>query len=505
MRLFGVNEFSARFPSMIAGALTALLIYWLALSMGLAAPGARMASLAAATSLLLCGIAKAATTDSVLTLTVVAAMWLHWEQRKRFSWVRHAAFWAVLAASALVKGPPGLAIVALGLACNAAWERWAARRGGLTGSAKIEWRQLAVRGAAGAAIFLALGLPWVVAAWRRTDGEFFRVSVGHHVVDRSMESFEGHGGPIFYYIPVALIGLFPWTALLFSAARWGWARRNEAAIRYCWSWFAPGFLMFSLAATKLPHYIAPLLPALALMIGGWWASGAAPGCGGQPPFPGLGWRRAGAALMGLAGVAAVSAIAVLIAVFDLGRFWLPFGAFGAALALACLGGAAAAWSRSGLAWPRAARIWGWGAVAAYAVLFAWLLPSLEPLRPSKALVEPILRSAPPGTELLALEYTEPCLFFYWGAPVRIYDEGESVLGIGRLANASRPAALVAEAERWQRWRERYGRLRGGLPEGIHPLLEGRYFQLQHGEWLDLVVVTNWTKAGEASGAAEAMD
>src|SRR5690606_1427981 len=61
----------------------------------------------------------------------------------------------------------------------------------------------------------------------------------------------------------------PFTGVVVPAVRWVWTQEANPAIRFLWSWFLPGFIIFSLVTTKLPHYIAPLLPAMALMIGLW--------------------------------------------------------------------------------------------------------------------------------------------------------------------------------------------------------------------------------------------
>ena len=301
MRLWGPNAFAARFVSSLAGSATVLLIFLFALRMGCDKEGSLLAAMTAMLTVLPFCISKAATTDSVLTMTVVAAMFLYWQQlRNPFLWSRHFAFWAILAFSALVKGPVGPAIVGLGIICEKTWrsftqEKYKDSRLGETEFFKFSFQSgnlnpaifLLLRTLAGIALFLVIGLPWAIQAALKTSGgvekdhpnNFILTAIQHHVIDRMFQSFEGHsggflsylpGGAVFYYIPVVMIGVFPLFALILLAARWTWKKRNTLEGRFLFSWFLPGFLMFSLVSTKLPHYSAPLLPALALMGGLWW-------------------------------------------------------------------------------------------------------------------------------------------------------------------------------------------------------------------------------------------
>jgi 4-amino-4-deoxy-L-arabinose transferase-like glycosyltransferase len=97
--------------------------------------------------------------------------------------------------------------------------------------------------------------------------------MGHHVVDRASKPLEHHGGSLLlmlpYYVPVVIVGFLPWTVFLpASLAR---VKRRECggvvgrALIFGWS--VPTFILMTIVATKMPHYILPIWPALAWSVG----------------------------------------------------------------------------------------------------------------------------------------------------------------------------------------------------------------------------------------------
>ncbi|MCL5270198.1 MAG: glycosyltransferase family 39 protein [bacterium] len=483
MRLLGVNEISARMPAALAGAATTALVHRLALALGCGPAGALLAALMTMSSALLFGIAKAATTDAVLTLTIVAMMRLLWRQRQGpFSWIRHCAIYAILGASVLVKGPPGPLVLATAVAGEGAWRAWRERRG-----YRPDIKAIFRRWAVGWLVFLAVALPWAVLAWRRTGGEYFAMALGHHVLERSLKPLESHGGKsllfLFYYFPVLAAGLFPWFAPALLGLRHAWVRRGEASWRFLWCWLVPSYIVFSLVRTKLPHYIAPLLPAAALMAGLWWD---APRGGGAVRLEATrGWWRAGAVVTAILGAltgAGLVGIAVYLA-------WRPLLAPAVLAGIVIIGGSVAG---GGLWWRRRAgsAIAAWAGMMAVGglVVFTWALPSIEPLRISKNLTAWVARHAPPGTRLLGAEYREPSLVFYWSAPVEMLGNSHPEKALERLRDPKTPTALIAPLDRWNKWK----RL---LPELNRPPIsiryQGRYYLFHRGRWTDMVVVGNW--------------
>ncbi|MCA8961329.1 MAG: glycosyltransferase family 39 protein [Planctomycetes bacterium] len=129
----------------------------------------------------------------------------------------------------------------------------------------------------GALLLFGLGLSWYVALGAtRPDGfAFMQELFWEHHVGRFLDSKQGHGGPIVYYVPVLIGGALPWSAYL-VAALWGDDRRgfDDARRRFLHLFSIFGaltFVFFSIAATKLPNYIGPVFPVVALLVADRWS------------------------------------------------------------------------------------------------------------------------------------------------------------------------------------------------------------------------------------------
>ncbi|MBV9760249.1 MAG: phospholipid carrier-dependent glycosyltransferase [Acidobacteriaceae bacterium] len=154
---------------------------------------------------------------------------------------RFAAIGACLGIAALAKG-----LVPIGLALPLFW------------FLRPYWRDW---WSAVAALF-AVALPWYVAVTARNGPAFLQEFFLKHHFERLYSSALQHVQPWYYYVPVLLLALFPWTPLLFAAARIPWDQRR----RFLAAVFLFGFLAFSLSLNKLPGYLLPLLPSLFVLI-----------------------------------------------------------------------------------------------------------------------------------------------------------------------------------------------------------------------------------------------
>ncbi|PTX98630.1 glycosyltransferase family 39 protein [Opitutus sp. ER46] len=128
----------------------------------------------------------------------------------------------------------------------------------------------------GVALFLAVALPWHILAALRNETWVQRYIVYEHF-ERFLTPAASREGPPWYFIPIILVGLFPWVGFLWPAVRaWfagGWKRRAEHADRWFFvTWFGFIFLFFSVSSSKLPPYILPVFPALAVIFGRWIGS-----------------------------------------------------------------------------------------------------------------------------------------------------------------------------------------------------------------------------------------
>ena len=123
---------------------------------------------------------------------------------------------------------------------------------------------------AGIVTFLAVAVPWYAAVGWRTDGEFLRMFFLGENVGRFLEPKERHGGPVVYHPLVLLVGFAPWSAFLlptvwFAVRGFRAPGPERAPYRFLGCWAGGYLLFFSLAATKLPNYLLPAYPPLAVL------------------------------------------------------------------------------------------------------------------------------------------------------------------------------------------------------------------------------------------------
>ncbi|MGH7263738.1 MAG: hypothetical protein ACREMB_02640, partial [Candidatus Rokuibacteriota bacterium] len=132
---------------------------------------------------------------------------------------------------------------------------------------------------AGAALVLGIAAPWYAAMlWEH--GADYAARARGETLGRVFRTVTGPGGTLLFYVPVLLIGFFPWSAFLPGAlatsireARAGrLAERGAAAAVFAAVWVLSVLVVFSLFRSRLPHYIAPLFPPAALLVAAAWPS-----------------------------------------------------------------------------------------------------------------------------------------------------------------------------------------------------------------------------------------
>ncbi len=251
-----------RLPSLIGAIGAVLLTYWTALAF-VARRTALLAALMMASSILLGVEARLAKTDAVLLLTSVAAMGalarIYLMSRRTpdlaVGWRLPAILWTALAGGVLLKGPlilmfVGLAALALSIADRSGRWLWS------------------LRPVAGLAWLIVLVLPWFAAIIAKSGASFFAQSVGEDMLAKIISGQEAHGAPPGFYFLLFWVTFWPGSVLAGLAAPRVWQARREPGARFLLAWLIPSWVVFEAVLTKLPHYVLPLYPAIAILIAG---------------------------------------------------------------------------------------------------------------------------------------------------------------------------------------------------------------------------------------------
>ncbi|HEV3156986.1 MAG TPA: glycosyltransferase family 39 protein [Candidatus Baltobacteraceae bacterium] len=262
-KFLGMTSFAFRLPSALATIGIGTLV-GVATARMIGTRAAVLATLILSASLLHSIIGRLAIMDALLDFGIVWAI---------FAWVRAiregdatSSFlaWIALALGVLAKGPIALVIVALVIIPWAWWERqsgvqqYTPTRAGLL---------------SGVLIFALITVPWYVMLSARAGYSALGTLLGHYSVGRYLGIIENQSGPIWYYLPVLVLGFFPWFAFVIPALVSAWNRRNDVSAsleRLLIVWSIVPLVFFSLAQTKLPNYIALEMPALAIAVAMWF-------------------------------------------------------------------------------------------------------------------------------------------------------------------------------------------------------------------------------------------
>ena len=246
-----------RIPSLL-GALATMLLTYAAACAFVSRRGALMAAVLMGATILLGVEARLAKTDAVLAGTIIGAMaalaraWMRRDEDPPLSPTWRIGFWVALGFGILVKGPiaplvVGLAALLLSISRRSA--RWLKTLGpGL-----------------GFVIVALIVLPWFAAIAIKSGGSFFEASLGDDMLAKVGQSKERHGAPPGTYLAVFLGTAWPLAPFFLLSLPFVWRERRDPAVLFALAWAIPMWLVFEAVRTKLPHYVMPLYPALAIL------------------------------------------------------------------------------------------------------------------------------------------------------------------------------------------------------------------------------------------------
>lgn len=413
-----------RVPSFL-GALAALLLTFQIVRLFAPVETAFYSALLLGSTLLLMVESKNAKTDAVLLATILGTQYfllrLYLNAREPQSAPAPGlpailCGWACFALGILVKGPIIALVCGFTAIAVSLWDR--------------QWRWLArSRPILGTLLTLLIVLPWMIAIGIATNGEFFLRSLGQDFAFKVAGVAEAHGAPPGYFTLFSNVTFWPATLVLIPAIWFGFRHRNQPVVRYLLAWAGSVWLMFELTPTKLPHYVLPAYPALAIL-GAMWLTRSREGA------PTRGERIAVVASLAIFLVVTLALAGLLLAApFALGpgASLLSYYGVGAGVITAFV--VAAAVKQGKLAQAVGAAVLC--AVVLYGTTWIGVAPALTEFRLSPQIAAAVARHARPDDPPVVIAgYAEPSAIFLLGT--------DTVLTVGAAAGeiAARKGGLA---------------------------------------------------------------
>ncbi|MDZ8084924.1 MAG: glycosyltransferase family 39 protein [Nostoc sp. DedQUE12b] len=180
----------------------------------------------------------------------------------------YLAFYVLIAGAILTKGPVGIVLPGLIVAAFLLY----------VGKVREVLREMHLL--VGTLIILALSVPWYALVIWRNGWNYINSFFGYHNLERFTEVVNGHSAPWYFYFVIVLLGFAPYSVYLpasiirlkfWQRSHWRSLERFQQFGLFAWFWFASIFGFFSIAVTKLPSYVLPLMPAAAILVALLWS------------------------------------------------------------------------------------------------------------------------------------------------------------------------------------------------------------------------------------------
>jgi 4-amino-4-deoxy-L-arabinose transferase-like glycosyltransferase len=371
------------------------------------------------------------------------------------NWLLYVLIYACLGVAVLAKGPVGFLLPAatIGLFLLIVNQPpAAAKQPPSTRAAKWMQRLAAVvrpfaprnflksfwqmRPLTGMVVVCAIALPWFVLVDLRTDGAWLSQFFGKYNLGPFIKPFMGHRGPFFYHFIAVMIGFFPWAVFMTPTVLHSIDRiRRRGAGReghiFLWCWVGVFFVFWSLCSTKLPHYVLPAYPAIALLTGCFlqdWLD--------EPARVHRRWaRNAGLGLV-IVGVGIAAVVPIATAIFAPGEG--PIGLVGLVLVL---GGGVFLWLNNRGRQRQALAVFAATAVVFITGMFGFAAIGVDRHQNSQSLVSEIQRAGP-EPQLAGYRFLQASMVFYAGRSVPDCDNIDQLRRF--LAESPRPFIVTTD-------------------------------------------------------------
>jgi 4-amino-4-deoxy-L-arabinose transferase-like glycosyltransferase len=454
-----------RLPSLLGATLAVLMTLAYGARLFDLATG-RWAAWLAASSLLLTVEAHLATTDAMLLASLVAAQgalgsyYVGTQRAQPIGIGTVVIFWAAQGVALLLKGPVVAWISLLTMGALSAADR------------SVRWLK-GLRFGLGLALVTVMVSPWAIAIGLATHGDFFHDALASDLLPKLVSGVESHGFPPGYYLLLLPVTFWPASLFVGLGLHGAWKHRLEAGERFCLAWIVPAWVVFELIPTKLPHYVLPTYPALALL------SARTIVTGGPEVLARIRskWARLGFFGWIVIGLGLAAAIVAL-------PLWVErrFEPWTLVPALAASGSSLLAVSQVVAGRLRRAGIVVLvGAAVTMVPLLHTILPSMNGLWLSRSVERAIQRhvSTTPGAELAvaASGYSEPSLVFLFGTSMKFLPPEEAA---EYLHDHSTALVVISDAVD----AEFQGKL-AKLQQPVRVLQTIKGFNYSKGKWLTL--------------------
>jgi 4-amino-4-deoxy-L-arabinose transferase-like glycosyltransferase len=419
-------------PYRLPSALGVLLAVLMTFRLGAALFDRRIAFVGAgllATCLMVAVESHLAKTDGLLlglTTTVMACFGMVYLQGKGGarapSWAP-LVMWIALGCAILVKGPVTAMILILAAIALAIGDRTVVFLQGL-------------RPVMGLVVTAAIVAPWLSAVSSATDGAFVQKAISEDLIPKLLGAQESHGGFPGQYLVLMVLTFFPASLFVVPALLRGWRERALPGARYLLAWAVPGWIVFELIPTKLPHYTLPFYPALALLVAAALFAVRDGTYDRLAALPAKLWYG----LWSLIALTLAGGFVALPMIYGAGFSLWSLPAAGAALVLVVYGWVQIV-QRHFINAAAGAML---GAVVIYGSVFGGLMGSLDQLWVSQRVAAQIDKIAPLDG-VVAAGYHEPSLVFLTGTKTNLTDGA----GAAAFLAAHDGVAVVAQAAQAQ--------------------------------------------------------